>query len=667
MSVFGQNLKSRFAVLGVVIVLVLGTLLVRLWSMQIILGKSYADMSENNRVREVTIAAPRGRIFDRNGKPLVVNRATLAVAVSPTVARDAEADARPPRAGRGWKPSQSNVERANAARGVLTKLATLLNTPMDEIVRKITNTKLEALQPRVVAVDVPRKAVSYIAEHAEDFPGVEVQTVAVREYPNGALAAHVLGYVGEIADIEMSEAEFKDYKAGDIIGKAGVEREFETVLQGEKGYQSLEVDARGRIHRVLERREPIPGRDIRLTIDIDVQRVAEKALQNAFDEARREGFPNARAGAIVVTDVKTGAVVALASAPSYDPRQFVGGISQKEWRSLNATESQFPLTDRVLMSSYAPASTFKVVTGLAALKEGIASEGSDFYCGGTWKFPGHEDSNAKWWTKKCWKASGHGSIGFVGGIEQSCDSVFYDLGYKFWELGATSVTPGERLQAFARSVGFGSKTGIDLPGEVAGRVPDAAWKKRLNGVIAPEYAPWVPGDTVNMAIGQGDLLVTPIQMSVLFGAVGNGGDVLRPHVLDQVMGSKGKAPVLQSKAVVTHRIPVDASQLGIMQRALLGVTEDGTAKGTFAGFGVEVGGKTGTAQVGNQAKGAKGKKDDYALFGGYAPAEDPRYAVAVVIEQGGHGGSVAAPAAREVLAQLNGLPVTHVSGTDVSR
>lgn len=636
MAKFGHDLKSRFAILGGIVVVILGVLLVRLWTMQIIAGESYAQQSESNRMREVTIPAPRGRILDAKGRVLVTNRPSLAVAVQPSSAKDAE---------------------------MLARLSALLGMPVKDIQHKIASTKLTALQPRVVALDVPRRAVDYISEHSEQFPGVDVEVVPIRTYPLGSLAAHVLGYVGEISDDEMLQDGMKDYAPGDVVGKAGVEHEYESVLRGEKGYQQLEVDAQGRVRRVLQRREPVAGRDIKLSIDIDTQHVAEKALQNAFAEARHQEFYKANAGAIVVMDVKTGAVVAMASAPTYEPGKFVTGISQSEWKSLMATESAYPLNDRAVMSQYPPASTFKVVTGLAALQQGFATSGSDFYCKGTWWFPGHENSKAKWWTKKCWKSDGHGAITFMGGVEQSCDSVFYTLGYKFFE------TPGEKLQAFARAMGLGKKTGVDLPSEAAGRVPDAAWKRSLNATIAPEYAQWVPGDTVNMAIGQGDLLVTPLQLTSAFAAVANGGTVLQPHVLAEVMSGTGKSGVLKAKRVVLGTIPAGADNLGVMSRALVGVTEDGTAKGTFSGFGVTVAGKTGTAQVGspNLPKDSPLKKDDYALFAGFAPADDPRFAVGVVIEQGGHGGSVAAPAAREVFAQLNGLPVVHVTATDQSR
>jgi penicillin-binding protein 2 len=609
MSVFGQSLKGRFAALGLIIVLVLGALLVRLWSLQILSGETFAAQSEDNRVREVTLMAPRGRIFDRNGKPLVANRPTLAVVAAPSVLRD---------------------------KALLAKLSAVINVQVPEIVRRIQTTKQEALQPRTVAVDVPQHAVSYLSEHQSDFPGVEVQVIPVREYPNGNLAAHVLGYVGGISEEQLKEKDFASYTLADVVGKSGVEREFETVLQGDRGSQQLEVDAKGRIHRVLQRREPIAGRDVQLTIDVDVQRVTEAALANAMREARNqydtENKPFAgNAGAAVVMDVRTGEIIAMASAPTYDPKAFLGGIRPDVWKSMNATESDFPLNDRAVM--YPPASTFKVVTGLAGLELGLTTADTGFHCAGVWFFPGHENSAASWWKKKCWKPEGHGSIDFVTGVEDSCDSVFYSLGYQFY------TTPGEKLQAFARGSGFGQKTGIDLPGEIGGRVPDIAWKKEFN-TFFPEYQQWLPGDTVNMAIGQGDVLVTPLQQAVLFGAVANGGSIMKPYVLKEVSGRDGA---------------------GVMRRALLGVTTAGTAKSAFSDFPVEVAGKTGTAQV-------KGKQD-LAWFAAFAPAAEPKYAVVMVVEQGGHGGSVTGPAVRQIIAQLSGLPPVFVpsSAVDTSR
>jgi penicillin-binding protein 2 len=255
------------------------------------------------------------------------------------------------------------------------------------------------------------------------------------------------------------------------------------------------------------------------------------------------------------------------------------------------------------------------------------------------------------WPKWCWNHSGHGSISFEGGIEESCDTVFYEIGYEFYKRKK------EELQATSREFGLGSKTGIDLPGEVSGRVPDAAWKKEFNKNY-PEYQLWLPGDTVNMAIGQGDLLVTPLQMASVYAGLGNGGTLMRPHVLKDVLDSEGGV-ALSSEPVAMGQLNASEAELNVLKRALVKVTTTGTAKGTFRGFDVRVAGKTGTAQVYG--------KDDYAWFCAYAPADTPRYAVAVVVEQGGHGGSVAGPAARNILAQLLGEPLTEVHTTDVSR
>jgi penicillin-binding protein 2 len=619
MPTFRQQLRPRYAVLALVVLGIVVILLLRLWSMQVLSGRAYAALAENNRVREITLEAPRGRITDRNGVELVSNRMTMAVTVSPGAA--------------------GNVK-------MLTRLANVLGVSLDEIQEKVASKKLEALKPRTVAIDVSKDAVAYLAEHETDFPGVEVQQQAFRQYPQGTLAAHVLGYTGEISEAEFKKRpDLAGYQLGDLVGKTGAEREFERALQGDRGYRRIEVDATGRPRRVIEQAEPIPGRDVALTIDVNVQRVAEQALLNALADAKKQKFPKARAGAAVALDLRNGEVLAMASVPTYDPGLFIGGISEANWKSLNTKGSEYPLTNRALMAQYPAASTFKAFTGLAGLSYGVTTPGTTYTCLGKWTEMGEQ------WPKWCWNHSGHGSETFMEGVKDSCDTVFYEIGYSFYKRKR------EELQKFARQFGFGKMTGIDLPGEVDGRIPDAAWKKAFNENY-PEYQKWLPGDTVNMAIGQGDLLVTPLQLALGYGAVGNGGYVLKPHVLKQVMGSDGKA-TLVSKRQVAAKPRVSKANLATMNQALVSVTQDGTAKGVFSGFGPTVAGKTGTAQVAG--------KDDYAWFVGYAPAEKPQYVVAVVIEQGGHGGSVAGPAAREILAALLGEPVTHVSATDVSR
>jgi penicillin-binding protein 2 len=640
MTSYQDQLKSRFAVLGVIIVLVLGSLLVRLWSMQVLSGDAYAALAENNRIREISLAAPRGRILDREGRPLVTNRATLAVSIDPAddvvrklIVREQSADT-------GDDPT--DLELADAFGGV----AEVLSMTPHEVFEKVADSRVEALRPRLIAIDVPLDVVAQLAERQTEFPGVRVDEVAVREYPNGSAGAHVLGYTGEISEDQIAQAgDESDYELGDVVGKTGVEVQFESVLQGDKGRRLIEVNASGKSQRVISEQAPVAGRDIRLTIDLEVQKVTEELLGDALAEAHRQDFPEARAGAAVVLDVATGEVIAMASLPTFDPSVFLGGISQAEWTGLTAKGSEYPLNNRAVMSAYPPASTFKVVTGLAGLEYDVASSGSWYRCTGRWTEMGEQ------WPKWCWNHSGHGSVSFEGGIEESCDTVFYEIGYEFYKRKK------EELQATAREFGLGSKTGIDLPGEVAGRIPDAAWKKEFNKNY-PEYQLWLPGDTVNMSIGQGDLLTTPLQMASVYAGLGNGGTVMRPHVLKDVLDSEGGV-ALTSEPEPLAQLRASAAELNVLKRALVKVTTTGTAKGTFRGFDVTVAGKTGTAEVYG--------KDDYAWFCAFAPADKPRYAVAVVIEQGGHGGSVAGPAARNILAQLLGEPQTEVHTTDVSR
>ncbi|TLM98717.1 MAG: penicillin-binding protein 2, partial [Actinobacteria bacterium] len=556
MPTFRQRLAPRFAVLGGVVIAVLGVLLLRLWSMQVLSGPAFAAQAEENRVREVTTVAPRGRILDRAGRELVTNRATLAVVAPASAAEDEE---------------------------LLGKLSSLLDIPAAELKDRISSRKEAALALRVVAIDVPMDVVAYISEHGSDFPGIEVQTRAVRVYPQGKLAAHVLGYTGGISEEEIASPEFKGYDPTDVVGKAGAEKSFESVLQGDRGVRKLEVDASGQPRRIISVTDPEPGRDVVLTIDSRVQKIAEKALADAMKDAHKQKYYEAKSGAAVALDVRTGEVLAMASAPTYDPTVFLGGLSTKEWRSLTSTESEYPLSNRAIMAQYPPASTFKAFTGLAGLQDGITRQWATYQCAGRWTGMGEQ------WKKWCWKHSGHGTESFMQGIVDSCDVVFYEIGYDFYKAG------GEKLQKFARGFGFGSQTGIDLPGETDGRVPDAAWKKAYNENY-PEYQRWLPGDTVNMAIGQGDMLVTPLQVAAAYGAIAGDGKVLKPHVLKTVLGGDGK-PVLEAKTEVAFSPNVSASNLAIMRTALKEVTTQGTGRGAFAGMRTAVAGKTGTAQV----------------------------------------------------------------------
>lgn len=640
MITFREELKSRFAALGITVLVLLAALLVRLWTMQVLAGESFAAQAENNRVRELSVSAPRGSIYDRDGRPLVTNRAALAVSIDPADAEVRSLLVRHQSSSKDDDPTRKEIQEA------FGEVATMLGMSTQEVWEKVSDTRVEALRPRVIAIDVPIDTVSQLAERQTEFPSVRVDEIPVREYPNGELAAHVLGYTGEISEEGLAQADpLRGYELGDIVGKTGVEAQYESVLQGDKGWRLIEVNASGAPQRVVKEQAAVPGRDIVLTLDLEVQQVAEQALADAIDEAHRQDYPKAAAGAAVVLDVKTGGVVAMASAPTFDPTQFLGGISQAEWDALTSEGSEYPLHNRAVMGAYPAASTFKAVSGLAGLEYGITYENKTYYCAGKWTEMGEQ------WPKWCWKRTGHGTISFRTGVEESCDTVFYEIGYEFYKRRQ------EELQAFSRSMGLGAKTGIDLPGEVSGRIPDAAWKEEFNRDY-PEYQMWLPGDTVNMVIGQGDMLVTPLQMAAVYAAIGNDGVTMQPHVLASVMDSEG-GTARAFEPVVIADPGIDPANLAVMHRALVDVTEEGTGAGAFRGFGATVAGKTGTAEVYG--------KDDYAWFCAYAPAEDPQYAVAIVIEQGGHGGSTAGPAARQILAAALDLPVERVHATDQSR
>jgi penicillin-binding protein 2 len=617
-NAFRDLLRGRFAALGVVVLVVLGGLVVQLWTMQLIHGATYSAAANNNRIRQVSLPAVRGRILDVKGRPLVTNRPVMVVNAAPGVSQDAT---------------------------LVARLATTLGMSVADINKRLASYKVEPLAPRALKVDVSMATAAFIMEHAPDFPGITIDDSAVREYPGGSLAAHVLGYTGEISSQQMASSATSDTAMTDIVGKTGVEASYDKVLQGEKGFQRLEVDNMGRVRRVISEGLPRAGKDIRLTIDRDVQKVAEQALTDAIAEAHKMGFTKAHAGAAVVLDVNTGGVVAMASAPTYDPATFLNGISGAEWKSLTATSSQYPLNNRAISGAYPPGSTFKAVVAMAGLQDSIITPSTSIYC------PAHWTGLGAQWAKWNWDHVTNAHMSLVQAIEQSNDSYFYEVGKRFYQ------SAGEKLQAFARSFGFGALSGIDLGGEVAGRVPDAAWKKAYNANY-PEYQQWLPGDTVNMAIGQGDLLVTPLQLADYYAALGNGGRLLKPHVLQAVLGADG-APAVAAVTSAVSTAHLSAANLATLRTALVGVTTVGTGAGAMSGFPVAVAGKTGTAQMAG--------KDDYAWFACYAPASHPKYAVVVTIEQGGHGGSVAEPAARQILSKLFSVAYHTVHATDVSR
>jgi penicillin-binding protein 2 len=582
-------------------------ILTRLWFLQGIEAKTYRQLAEQNRTRILPIEAPRGVIFDRHGQLLVKNRLSLTVSLS---------------------QKQAGNHR------LISKLAKLLSVSKKEIKKQLKSKKSSDLRAKPIRRDVSVEVVSYIQEHQKQFPGVRIKVEPVRQYTNGSLASHVLGYVGEISDQELKLKSFSSYRPGELVGKDGVEKSYENVLHGNNGYEVIEVNAANKPVKLLRKTNPSPGNDLKLTIDKDIQLSAEQALAKGIEKVKKGKYKHADAGAAVVMSPKNGEILAMASYPGYDPTNFVTGISSDLWSKLTSKESHFPLNNRAIMSSYPIGSTFKVVTAAAGLATGVVNPSSVVVCRGRWSGFG------KRWLKWGWKRSGHGAVKLVTAIKVSCDIYFYEVGYRIYRRGQ------EELQQWARRFGLGKKTEVDLPGETAGRVPDKKWKRQWNKNW-PENQAWFPGDTVNLAIGQGDLLVTPLQLANIYAAIANGGLLYQPHVVKEVLATNGKDSY-QIPSKVIGKLDLPAKSIQIIGTGLREVTKKGgTAGSVFRGFPVPVAGKTGTAEVIG--------KDDFAFFVAYAPADDPQYVVAVVIEQGGHGGSAAAPVAKEIFSDIFGV------------
>ncbi len=491
---------------------------------------------------------------------------------------------------------------------------------------------------------MPEQVAAFIKEHQLDFSYVAIESKPVREYPNGALAAHILGYLGEVSEDELKLEKYKDYRMGDEIGREGVENTYESYLAGRKGEQRIEVNAAGYPVHTFQTRQAQAGDDLYLTIDKDLQIVAENLLTDALKQARKsydaESKKNyqAPAGAVVVMNPNNGEILAMASAPTYDPRLFIGGIPQESWDALNNPANHYPLNNRAVANSYPPGSIMKAITASAALAEGLTTPDTVYFDRGIWTGAGEQ------WPQYCWFKSGHGRITLNEGIVQSCDTVFYEIGLEFYKIRNTR---GEKLQEYASRFGLGSPTGIDLPGEDGGRIPTKAWKERWNRKN-PEYQIWYPGDATNLAIGQGDLLTTPLQMAVVYSAIANGGIVDRPHVVKR-MEWEGRI-IKENRRTKMGELGIPPAVLNTVRADLEKVVTRGTGKGAFEGFPfnrVSVAGKTGSAEMSG--------KQPAAWFVAYAPADKPQYVVAVMIEEGGHGVAAAAPVARKIIENIYGI------------
>lgn len=646
-----ERVRFRVTILGLIVLSMLSVLLSRLWFLQVLAGEQYAAASETNRVRLVAIEAPRGRILDRNGVELVRNRPSLAVGVR-----------------------RDDLHDPRLRRTVIDRLSKLLGVPARDISKRLADKRVSPYKAAIVAQDVAERVVFEIREHAERYPGVETLVLPVRTYPKGSLAAHILGYVGETTEAELARLRDKGYRLGDSIGRSGVERSYEEFLRGRPGIDKLEVNAVGTVLRTLGRQEAVPGNDVVLSIDAEVQAVAEAALVLGIQRARARTFREtdehfrAPAGGVVVLDARTGEIVAMASYPTFDPRSFVGGIDPAYWRFLNDSDNHFPLLNRALQAAYPPGSTFKPFMAAAALDSGAMSPGSTLPCTSQFEFGRRIFHN--------WRSRNE-SISLGQSLVESCDTIYYRLSANWWLKERAAERAGRRvyevMQDWAGRFGLGRPTKVDLPDEEEGRVPGRAYRRsvwelnrarwcdryrrtrdRLFEDLCERGFLWRGGDAINLSIGQGDVQATPLQMAVAYAAVANGGRVLRPQVGLRILAPDGSAKQV-IRPVVSSRVKLAPRDFAYIQRALAQVPVRGTAVFPFRGWPLEripVGAKTGSAEIAG--------KQPYSWFAAYAPADAPRYVVVSVVEEAGFGSQVSGPVVRRIMDGLFGLPLTPV-------
>jgi penicillin-binding protein 2 len=603
-------LTLRVSILTALAIAVFSVLFLRLWYVQILSGDKYRSEANNNRIREIRVPAPRGDILDRNGKVLVANRTELAVQVSPEDL---------PEPGR---------DRARE----LHQLSTVTGMTMREIHRAIVEGDRAAPGgPVILKKGLGVDKVYYLRENQSSFPGVSVERVFTRQYRQGDVAAHLFGNVGEVTAEQLKEPRYAGLHQGDTVGQSGIEYEYDRYLRGRPGTDRIQVDALGRPTDQLKGKPAQAGDDVRLTIDSGLQSYAEGALDSF-------GLP----GAFVAMNVHTGEVLAMGSAPSFDPSIFTHPITQSQYHALTSRKTDAPLADRAIQGLYPTGSTFKPITATAALQDHLISPNTIFNDTGTLKVDILTLHNA-----------GHainGPINMSDALKVSSDIYFYDLG-----LHAKASKGHGQIQDWARNYGLGQRTGIDLPAEVDGLIPTPAWRNRLYREKLTDR-PWSAGDNINLAVGQGDLETDPLQMAVAYAALGNGGTVVRPHLGDDVESVTGK--VLQEIRPAPRRhIDIspttrDTIMTGLTRAAM---EPGGTSYPVFGHFPFAVAGKTGTAQRPNQA--------DQSWYIVLAPARNPQIVVAVTLERGGFGVDTAAPVAARILEHYFHLPITPTAGT----
>jgi penicillin-binding protein 2 len=570
-----------------------GLLLARLYWLQVVQYERFRTLSENNRLRIRTIRAPRGQILDRNGRPIAETQASFDLICSPVDVTDLE--------------------------GAIRLLEEIVEFDTDEILGKIRAArKSNPYSAITVARDLRFEQVSVVEFNREALSGFTVQVEAKRSYPFGPAFAHVLGYVGEISQEELDQSEDDRLGMGDIVGKYGLERREDDVLRGINGGRHVEVDAAGRDKRLVDEVPPLTGGIVYTTLDADLQNAAEEAMGK-------------RAGAVIAMVPRTGDILAFVSYPAFDPNAFSRGIRKNEWQAL-AGDARKPMQNKGLQGTYAPGSTIKPFVALAALMEGLQDPKATVRC------PGYLQIGNR--SFRCWREKGHGTVDMYKAIVQSCDVYFYTMGLR---LGP------DRLAKLEKDAGLGTITGIDLPGERKGLVPDTEWKQKVS------KERWYDSERAILGIGQGAVHVTPLEMAAGYSAIAAGGEVMRPRIVRRIV--RMDRSVKENPPQLLRKLPWKPEDVAFIRRALAGVVNDYGTGGAAKLPGIEVGGKTGTAQVA-AVKGKMIKSEnlpyllrDHAWFAGFAPVADPEICVVAMMEHGGHGGSAAAPVVKAVMQE----------------
>ena len=590
------KVRERTRWLYVLVVLAFLALIARLVFLQIFQGERYTFLSENNRIRLKRIAGTRGMIFDRQGQLLVDSRPSFDLIFTPEDAKD--------------------------AKGTLGQLARYLGRDEKELLTVFeANKERLAFEELTLGKDIDWPTVVAVETHQLDLPGVALRTRPRRNYAEGPMGAHILGYLGEIGSKQLKALKDRGYASGDEMGQYGLERRWENFLRGQSGGQQVEVDALGRRMRVLHEVPDVPGYTVRLTLDRELQETAFAALQG-------------KEGTVVALDVNSGAVLAMVSTPAFDPNVFARGVKAEEWRALIKDQLR-PLNNRATQGQYPPGSTFKIIMTIAGLEEGVVQPESRISDPGFYYFGNRSFRD--------WKKDGHGAVDLHRAIVESCDVYFYQLGPR---IGI------DKIAKWARAFGLGEKTGIALDDEKSGTIPDTEWKRKRF------RQPWFPGETVSVAIGQGYVTVTPLQMANMIAAVANGGTLYRPWIVRTVESVTG-AVIHQYGPEKIRSIEIKPDTLERLRNGLADVVKLPSGTGGAARSNiVAIAGKTGTAQV-VEMKGGYVKSEqlayfnrDHAWFVSYAPVENPQIAVAVLVEHGGHGGSAAAPMAKKVIEKF---------------